>query len=549
MRNLELNAVHDFAYFRAWARKFIKRMMDITISVIVLLLFAPFFLLIAIAIKIDSPGPVIYRGLRMGYKWKPFKILKFRTMEECPKSYSGPRITACDDPRITKVGRWLRDTKLNEFPQFWNVLIGEMSLIGPRPEDVDITKTYPKVFWDEILSVRPGISSPASIYYHDEENLLSVWNVEELYLRELGPNKMRLDQLYVRYSSFWLDVDVLFLTFLILLPKIGSYQLPEDLLFVGFISRLMRWFLDWFTIDWLTSFVAFGLVSFLYRAFAPLNVGWLNSLALCGGYALLFSITGMVLRTNRVSWSKAKQADFFALLPSWIIATAIAFLINLLTGYLPSSLILVASCLALFGFIVIRYRNLANPNLLRKIFRDKKQTIRERVLIIGLGASAQHTSWLLEHLVNSGAFHIVGFVDNDLLKQGMRFYGSSVLGKWQDIPTLVKKHDVGIIILADYRVHAKEYDNLKRICSTSSARFIVMPDILVSINNLVKSIKENNVNKNSETNFACIDCLARYSSVNRKHYWKNWVKSNNMSSARILSTTKLHSRQRSEESL
>ena len=103
-----------------------------------LFLLSPFFGIIAWAIKRDSPGPIFYRGRRVGRGGKEFTILKFRTMYECPESYAGPCITAKDDERIMPLGRWLRDTKINELPQLWNVLRGEMSLVGPRPEDPEI---------------------------------------------------------------------------------------------------------------------------------------------------------------------------------------------------------------------------------------------------------------------------------------------------------------------------------------------------------------------------------------------------------------------------
>ncbi len=93
-------------------------------------------------------------------------------MREFEESYQGPRVTAQDDPRVTSVGRWLRDTKLNELPQFWNVLVGDMSLVGPRPEDPEIGKTWPSDVRTEVLSVRPGITSPASVLYRNEENLI-----------------------------------------------------------------------------------------------------------------------------------------------------------------------------------------------------------------------------------------------------------------------------------------------------------------------------------------------------------------------------------------
>jgi lipopolysaccharide/colanic/teichoic acid biosynthesis glycosyltransferase len=136
----------------AWYRAPMKRAMDVTVSLTVLILLSPLFALIAAAIRRDSPGPAFYRGERVGRCGKVFKILKFRTMYETPASYSGPKVTAQDDPRVTPLGRWLRSTKLNELPQFWNVLMGEMSLVGPRPEDPTLAQSWPAAVREEILS-------------------------------------------------------------------------------------------------------------------------------------------------------------------------------------------------------------------------------------------------------------------------------------------------------------------------------------------------------------------------------------------------------------
>jgi lipopolysaccharide/colanic/teichoic acid biosynthesis glycosyltransferase len=498
----------------------VKRLFDIVVSTLVLLFSSPFFLLIAIAIKRDSPGPVIYRGIRTGLNGRPFHILKFRTMENSVKSNGGPRITAHDDERVTSVGRWLRDTKLNEFPQFWNVLKGEMSLVGPRPEDPEFAKTWPKNVWTEVLSVRPGITSPASVKYHDEEKLLSRCNVEEMYLLELSPEKVRLDQLYVRYRSFLLDLDTIFWTALLLLPKIGSYTLPEELLFVGLFSRVIKRFLNWFTIDLITTFFAFGITGLAFRSQVPLNIGELHAIILTIGYAILFSSMGVLFGTNCIRWAKANPSDFFDLVPAWIVATSIAFFANLFLGYFPADLILIGSVFSLFGFVVIRSRTMIIRHFLERsvVFRKKDELMRERVLIIGLGASAQHTAWLFEHLTNSKLFHIVGFVDNDLTKQGMRFFGSDVIGLWEDIPTLVSKNDIGLIILADYRVDSKDYKAIKNLCSKTNARLVVMPDILASLNYLVRrpSKKMKNLMKiGSPADSKCIDCLAQQISVSR----------------------------------
>ena len=125
----------------------------------------------------------------MGRGGRTFRILKFRTMYETPVSYSGPKVTAHDDPRVTPLGRWLRDTKLNELPQFWNVLKGDMSLVGPRPEDPDIAQSWPAAVRDEILSVRPGITSPASVLYRNEEALLCAEDVFRQYVARAEPRQ------------------------------------------------------------------------------------------------------------------------------------------------------------------------------------------------------------------------------------------------------------------------------------------------------------------------------------------------------------------------
>ena len=200
----------------------IKRGFDVLASALGLLVLSPFFLTIAFMIKRESPGPILYRGPRAGKNGRSFGILKFRTMYERPESYHGARITARDDNRITPLGRWLRATKINELPQLWNVLTGEMSLVGPRPEDPQIAATWPANVRQEILSVLPGITSPASVLYHDEEGLLSASDVMGTYLRNILPDKLRLDRLYVRSHSFLADLDPLFWTLAILIPNMSK---------------------------------------------------------------------------------------------------------------------------------------------------------------------------------------------------------------------------------------------------------------------------------------------------------------------------------------
>src|SRR5919198_1449881 len=162
----------ELALDRAFGR-IIKRLFDIVFSALGLLLLLPFFIYIARLVRGDSNGPAFYWGSRVGLGGKPFRMLKFRTMYESGESYDGPRVTCKQDTRITPIGHWLRDSKINELPQLWNVLRGDMSFVGPRPEDPEIVKTWPEEAHKEILTVQPGITSPASILYHDEETLIS----------------------------------------------------------------------------------------------------------------------------------------------------------------------------------------------------------------------------------------------------------------------------------------------------------------------------------------------------------------------------------------
>ncbi|OGO34540.1 MAG: hypothetical protein A2W35_05960 [Chloroflexi bacterium RBG_16_57_11] len=502
---------HDVNRFR----DAIKRAFDVVISAFVLIILAPFLGLIAFAICRNSSGPAIYRGVRVGRGGKPFKMLKFRTMYEDPASYAGPRVTAHDDPRVTRLGRWLRDTKLNELPQFWNVLKGEMSLVGPRPEDPSIAMTWPRNIWEEVLSVRPGITSPASIQYHNEEALLTYSGVLQKYIQDLGPDKMRLDQLYVRYRSFGLDLDILLWTALILIPKIGSKSLPEDLLFVGPFSRLIHRYLNWFTIDLLVTFTAISLTGLIWRAFGPLHIGWIKAAAIAFGFATIFSLIGAILGVNRIAWSKASFADAYDLLPAWLIAFIIASLANWQMTLLPWVLVIVASIIALGGFNLVRYRSRLITALLVSILRRTggASEARERVLIVGSGRTAEHIAWLLDHPTYARKFQVVGFVEDDLLDKGMRIYGAQVVGACQDLIQLVKKHDVGLIFLADHRLTYNQYHSIEEACYDLPAKIMLVPDIFGSLNNLLEdmpvhiSTGEDCLEK---PEFCCQRCLARY---------------------------------------
>lgn len=503
---------------RNWYSYGLKRGFDIVVSSIVLILISPLLALIARAIHRDSPGPVFFLGNRIGQHGVTFKILKFRTMYENPESYAGPPVTAHDDPRITPFGRWLRDTKLNELPQFWNVLKGDMSLVGPRPEDPSIAKTWPRNVWEELLSVRPGITSPASIQYRNEEVMLSYGCVLNKYFQEVGPDKMRLDQLYVRYRSFGLDLDVLLWTALIFMPRIGSMALPEDLLFVGPFSRLIRRYLNWFTIDLLITFTAISLTGLIWRAFEPLNIGWFRAMVMAFVFAFLLSLTQAMMGVNRIAWSKASFSDVYELFPAWLIAFTIVSLINFQMALFPWFLIVVASVIALSGFIVARYRSRLITALLVSVLhhRNSAQATCERVLIVGSGRTAEHIALLLDHPTYARKYKVVGFVDDDLLNKGMRIYGAKVVGSCQDLPQLVKRYNVGLVLLADHRLTNRQCRSILEACDNLTAKIMSVPDLFGSLNNLTSAtttIMPEDEAGRDKSEFRCQFCLVRYGAL------------------------------------
>jgi len=199
----------------------LKRSFDILISVAGLFALLPFFLLVAVWIKVDSRGPVWYRGLRIGRGGMPFRIFKFRTMVVNADKLGGPS-TSDDDPRITRVGRFLRKYKLDELPQLVNVLKGEMSFVGPRPEVqmyVDLYSEEEKV----ILSVRPGITDWASLWNPDEGAILAGSpDPEKTYREEIRPQKIRLQLEYVRRRSLGVDLQIMLKTLAVVLSRAES---------------------------------------------------------------------------------------------------------------------------------------------------------------------------------------------------------------------------------------------------------------------------------------------------------------------------------------
>jgi undecaprenyl phosphate N,N'-diacetylbacillosamine 1-phosphate transferase len=198
------------------AEQVVKRLLDFLFALVVLVFFWPIFILLFVIVKLDSPGPGIFRQKRLGKDGKPFTCFKFRTMiEDAPhlRKPDGSAYTGKDDPRITRAGRFLRKTSLDELPQFLNVLKGDMSMVGPRPEQVDQVRFYSERQKKRLL-VKPGMTSWAMI--HGRNTL--PWE-----------QRLDLDAEYVENYSLWLDVRVFMLTLPILLSTRGAFGPQEEI--------------------------------------------------------------------------------------------------------------------------------------------------------------------------------------------------------------------------------------------------------------------------------------------------------------------------------
>lgn len=190
-----------------------KRFFDIIFAIIILIFFLPMGILLAVFISLESRGGIFYVQERIGKNGKPFGLLKFRTMRKNADK-EGKLTVGMHDARITKTGRFIRQSKLDEFPQFFNVLMGQMSIVGPRPE----VKEYVDLYTEEqrqILAVKPGITDLASLeYFRENEILGNAEDPQKAYIEEIMPAKIELNKKYLKNVSVWADIKIMWATFL-----------------------------------------------------------------------------------------------------------------------------------------------------------------------------------------------------------------------------------------------------------------------------------------------------------------------------------------------
>jgi lipopolysaccharide/colanic/teichoic acid biosynthesis glycosyltransferase len=185
-----------------------KRLLDIVVSSLLLLLLLPLIVMVAVLIRLDSPGPAFFRCERVGHRRNRLAMLKFRKMHD---RATGAALTLADDDRFTRLGMWLSRLKLDELPQLWHVLRGEMSLVGPRPESHDFVGHFDREY-DLILEAKPGIVGLSQLAFAEEGRILDPADPVNHYLHQILPQKVTLDRLYASRRSVWLDLQILFWT-------------------------------------------------------------------------------------------------------------------------------------------------------------------------------------------------------------------------------------------------------------------------------------------------------------------------------------------------
>jgi len=427
-----------------------KRGFDIFFSSIGLVLLAPLFVLVAFLVKWDGAGPVFFVQKRVGKRFRCFDLLKFRSM--VPDAVKrGGLITAENDPRVTKIGRFLRKTKIDELPQLWNVLKGEMSLVGPRPE-VEKYVTARQDDYQEILDIRPGITDVASLTYRDEEKVLEgKADPEEYYLHMVLPEKIKLAKEYVRKASLVYDLKIIALTlFKLIYPHdtihkmiaaLTPYRRP-----IVIAIQIGVFILS----NYLAFFVRFDgeipgmeLTSFL--RYLPLLV-------------LLRIIFLFVFSLGKGLWRYVGVRDLLNI-TSAVSVGSVGFVI--IVRYFFADAFYPRSIYVLDWFFNIFL--LGGLRLFRR-FHEKEigqQTFKRRILVVGAGNGAE----MLLRDVESNPFYrykVVGLIDDNPVKKGLTLRNIPILGTRKELMSIVEREKPDEFLIAIPSISRSEFEDIVR---------------------------------------------------------------------------------------
>ncbi len=434
----------------------LKRLFDILLSFTGLVLLSPFFLAIAILIKLDSKGPVFFRQVRIGKNGRPFVMLKFRTMMEVGH-WTGPPVSPTNDPRVTSLGAVLRRFKINEFPQLINVLKGDMSFVGPRPEIPEFVKLYSHEQREKILSVRPGIVGPSQIHMRNEEELyaqgVDPW---QYYMNHILPQKLKIDSDYASNRSLLKDIGYLFGGVMITVTgAITKRHLFENAEQIGL-----------FICDTFICAFSYFLAYFLRMEgrFPPIEK-----------IILLHTLPYVII-------VRMATFTYFGLYATLIRYISFSELIKVVKGATFSSILIILltffigershprSVFAIDWFILVLL--LGGYRLSFKAVRDyldrSKDESKKNILIYGAGNMGDLA---LRYLRMEGAGKVIAFLDDDVKKTRKSFQGVKVLGGRYDIEALVRLYHVDQILIAMNEISPEDLEHIKSLCEKANVSY------------------------------------------------------------------------------
>ena len=441
----------------------LKRAVDLFFTVPSVVLLLPLFLLIGITVKLDSRGPVFFRQEREGRGGVRFRIFKFRTM--MVGAYrSGARLTVKRDPRITTVGQVLRWTKLDELPQVFNVLSGDMSLVGPRPEDPYFVGFYS----DEekrALSVKPGIIGPSQIDGRDEVEKYpeGVEDTEKYYIEHILPEKLKNDLVYVDTASAWGDIKFLFSGFFRVL--LGQFK-------HGFLSRsrdrLALLSMDLFLV--LFSYVAANFIHFDWvlsqrtELYLVKTLFWIVVLR-----PPVFMYYGLYQRSSR--W--LGRRDMVAIVKAVSVSSALIVAVTYFTGLRAHSRAVFIEDWALLIFLMCGSRFLVR-HVQRGVNRPASDREVTKVLVAGSGHGAE---LILRSLLEDpkSRFLPVGIIDHEPRRWGALIHGVRVMGGATDIAMAAATHGVGMVLISLADLDPSVVRDITEACEKLDLRYRLVP--------------------------------------------------------------------------
>jgi FlaA1/EpsC-like NDP-sugar epimerase/lipopolysaccharide/colanic/teichoic acid biosynthesis glycosyltransferase len=444
-----------------------KRLFDVVSASLLLVLVLPLWALLALLVRLSSPGPVLFRQDRVGKDGVLFKILKFRTMREGPP---GSLITEKGDPRITRIGAVLRKTKLDELPQLINVIKGDMSVVGPRPETPNFVSYYEEAD-REVLQLRPGLTDIATVSFRNEEELLAAADDhEKFYVDIVLRRKMRLKREYMKRAGFWFDLELIFLTiFKILLPGLVIFDSSE-------LPRRMQYLLD------IGIFATMFLLAYMLRFEGlPPGTHFKKMIFLMPYVTLLRWIALFLSGAYTIPWRSIRMDH----LPVFIVAIGAPSLFflagrvflpdSLHYAQVPYSVIAIDAMFAFGGIVGIRM-------LRRAVFEQRESSRRTdpvllpRTLVIGAGRMGHI---LAKETIDrkSPPFRLVGFLDDDPTKQGQHLLGFRVLGGVEDLPIHVQRLNVEQVIVAVTQIDREQVRRILRVTRHTPVRLKITPPV------------------------------------------------------------------------